>query len=172
MRAGVNRLMHAVLFHIGHRTSLPFSANPQLPLKAIKKHALKMPGIAIKCVSSCLHVFVHKRQSRMQLMCFVLLQSRLVPCILPLSDSLKCERCKKGLCKVRSAPPGRISHTSSVTAHTRHYKAGEKLGRSLDFLLRLLCVAFLFSTFMFFFVILVERDNPEKPWGKGVVTHK
>ena len=65
-------------------------------------------------------------------------------------DSVKCERCKTGLCKVRSAPPGRISHTSSVTAHTRHYKAGEKLGRSLDFLLRLLCVAFLFSTFMFF----------------------
>lgn len=48
------RLMHVVLFHIGHRTSLPFSANPQLPpLKAIKKHALKMPGIAIKSVPTC-----------------------------------------------------------------------------------------------------------------------
>lgn len=50
VRAGVYRLMHAVLFHIGHRTSLSFSAHPQLPLKAIKKHVLKMPGIAIKSV--------------------------------------------------------------------------------------------------------------------------
>lgn len=37
-----------------------------------------------------------------------------------------CERCKKGgLCKVRAAPLGRILHTSSVTAHIRHYKAVE-----------------------------------------------
>lgn len=62
VRAGVYRLMHAVLFHIGHRNSLPFSANPQLPLQAVRKHVLKMPGIAIESVTTCVFVGVKKRE--------------------------------------------------------------------------------------------------------------
>lgn len=65
VRAGVYRLMHAVLFHIGHRNSLPFSASPQLPLQAVRKHVLKMPGIAIEWVNTRVFAGIKKKEKRL-----------------------------------------------------------------------------------------------------------
>lgn len=111
----------------------PLSANPQLPLKAIKKHTLKMPGSAVKSVSLWLHVFVRERQNRVEQILFFVCFVKSPVFYLNRCINVCMRKMWGGWCKVGCVPPGRIWNTFSVTTHTRYHKTVDP-GLELDFL--------------------------------------